>query len=308
MSRLFAAPLLALALAIPLAALPASVHAQIQPRAYAPDDLWTLTPAEQRRVIELEYREQSRGRQIPDDQLRFYLDQVRLSRWTFSQIKSDIAKSLHGPGPGQPPPGPGPGMQTARCESTDGRSRTCGMPWRGPSRLTRQLSNAACIEGRSWFNGNGRVIVTSGCRAEFQARSTGPVGAQWTTLRCESVGGRYASCGHGIVGRAQLLRQLSNGRCVENVNFGVRNRQLWVSNGCRGDFRVQVVGGFGDDYSVTCSSRGGYTTCAWDARRGRPQLLQQLSAVGCREGIGWGYEASRGLWVNHGCSARFGPR
>ena len=88
------APLLALATASALAAPPAPAHAQAQQRAYAPEDLWTLSPAEQSRVIGLEYREQSRGRQIPDDQLRFYLGQVRLSRWTFSQVKNDIAKSL----------------------------------------------------------------------------------------------------------------------------------------------------------------------------------------------------------------------
>ena len=39
---------------------------------------------DQRRVIGLEYSEQSDGRTIPDDQMRFYLDQVRFSRWTFS--------------------------------------------------------------------------------------------------------------------------------------------------------------------------------------------------------------------------------
>lgn len=307
MSRLVAAPLLALATASALAALPAPAHAQAQQRAYAPEDLWTLSPAEQSRVIGLEYREQSRGRQIPDDQLRFYLDQVRLSRWTFSQVKNDIAKSLGGAGAPPPPPGPGPGMQTARCESTDGRAKTCSMPWQGPSRLTRQLSSAACVEGRSWFNGNGRVTVSNGCRGEFQP-GTGPVGTQWTTLRCESIGGRFTSCGHDVVGRAQLVRQLSNGRCIENRNFGVRNRQLWVSDGCRGEFRVQVGAAPGSDYSVTCTSRGGYATCAWDARRGRPTLIQQLAGMPCREGFSWGYEARSGLWVNHGCSARFGVR
>ena len=76
------------------ATLPQPVHAQASPRAYAPEDLWTLGSNDQSRVISQEYREQSNGRQIPNDQLRFYLDQVRLSRWTFSRVKQDIAKSL----------------------------------------------------------------------------------------------------------------------------------------------------------------------------------------------------------------------
>jgi len=65
----------------------------------------------------------------------------------------------------------------------------------------------------------------------------------------------------------------------------------------------------GGDYSVTCSSdKGRYTTCAWDARRGMPRLVQQLSHDACRSGYSWGYSDRTGLWVNHGCRARFGTR
>ena len=45
-------------------------------RAYAPENLASLSRADQERVIRLEYSEQSNGRRIPDDQMRFYLDQV----------------------------------------------------------------------------------------------------------------------------------------------------------------------------------------------------------------------------------------
>ena len=56
-------------------------------RAYAPENLRSLSRADQERVIRLEYSEQSNGRRIPDDQLRFYLDQVNRSNWGFSRIK-----------------------------------------------------------------------------------------------------------------------------------------------------------------------------------------------------------------------------
>ena len=133
---------LAFAAAAPVVLQPA--QAQGNQRAYAPEDLWTLSTTEQTRVISLEYREQSSGRNIPNDQLRFYLDQVRLSRWTFSKVKQDIAKSLGNNGGWNPGPGPGPdpGAQTIRCESNDGRIRTCQAPWQGQSRLVRQLSSA----------------------------------------------------------------------------------------------------------------------------------------------------------------------
>lgn len=314
--RLLFAFLLSLAAVGGLAAIPVDAQAQASTRAYAPEQLWTLSTADQTRVISLEYREQSSGRTIPNDQLRFYLDQVRMSRWTFSQVKSDIAKSLgHNGGGWRPPgngPGPGPGNDTIRCESNDGRLRTCNTPWRGQSYLRKQLSNARCTGGQTWFSSNGRVTVTSGCRGEFgPATNTRPPGGDTTVLRCESNDGRLRTCGSNVHGRAQLQRQLSSQRCVENVNYGVRNGSLWVNAGCRGDFLVRTggPGGGGDDYSVTCSSNNDrYTTCAWDARHGSPRLLQQLSNNSCREGYSWGYSSRTGLWVNHGCRARFGTR
>ena len=296
---------LALAAAAPVLVPPA--QAQIAPRAYAPEDLWTLSTADQTRVISQEYREQGNGRQIPNDQLRFYLDQVRLSRWTFSKVKQDIAKSLGG-NTGPTPPS----AQTIRCESNDGRQRVCNTPWAGQSTLSRQLSNAACTQGRTWFSTTGRVTVTQGCRAEFKAATGGP-GTGLSSLQCESNDGRFRTCGSNVIGRAQLQRQLSNIRCVENSNFGVRDRSLWVNGGCRGVFLVRTSNNNGNpspgDYTVTCSSnQGRYATCAWDARYGMPKLIQQLSGDACRAGYSWGYTARTGLWVNHGCRARFGTR
>ena len=301
---------LAFAAAAPVVLQPA--QAQGNQRAYAPEDLWTLSTTEQTRVISLEYREQSSGRNIPNDQLRFYLDQVRLSRWTFSKVKQDIAKSLGNNGGWNPGPGPGPdpGAQTIRCESNDGRIRTCQAPWQGQSRLVRQLSSARCTLGQTWFTSRGQVTVTQGCRAEF-GPGVGIPGGQHVTVQCESNDGRLRTCGSNLVGRATLQRQLSNQRCIENSNFGLRNGSVWVNNGCRGVFlaRTNMGGGQPGNYNVTCSSNGGrYTTCAWDTRYGTPRMIQQLSKEDCRQGYSWGYSVRSGLWVNNGCRARFGNR
>lgn len=313
--RLLLASLLSLGLVGGLSALPLPASAQVGARAYAPEDLWTLNTADQTRVISLEYREQSSGRNIPNDQLRFYLDQVRQSRWTFSRVKQDIAKSLGNTGGWNPGPGPNPGMQTIRCESNDGRSRTCPTPWQGQSRLIKQLSSARCTSGQTWFSSRGQVTVSSGCRAEFgpgMGPGPGPgPGGQQVSVQCESTDGRLRTCGSNLVGRATLQRQISNQRCIENSNFGLRNGSVWVNNGCRGVFlaRSNMGGGQPGNYNVTCSSNGGrYTTCAWDARYGAPRMIQQLSKESCREGYTWGYSARSGLWVNGGCRARFGNR
>ena len=75
MIRSLSAASLALALAFAGAALPAPAAAQ-STRAYAPENLRQLSFSDRVRVVEREYADQSRGRQIPDDQLEFYLDQI----------------------------------------------------------------------------------------------------------------------------------------------------------------------------------------------------------------------------------------
>lgn len=282
---------------------PSPVHAQTGTRAYAPENLRTLSRQDQVRVISLEYSEQSRGRRIPDDQLRFYLDQVNRSNWTFSRIKQDIAQSLVGSGP-RPPVAGG----TIRCESERGRSRACPTPWRGDSHLSRQLSKTRCVQGQNWFSRPGQVTVNAGCRGEF---SPGGIGSGvGTEVRCESTDNRYRQCGSNLSGNARLVRQLSKTRCIQGNNWGLRGGALWVDRGCRGVFRVErgVGGTPGSGYSVTCSSKDlRPATCAWDARRGRPSLVQQLSKTPCVEGRNWGYRGNA-VWVSGGCSARFGVR
>ena len=289
-----------------------------QSRAYAPENLKSLSVSDRTRVIRQEYSEQARGRQIPDDQLRFYLDQVQRSNWSFSNIKSDIATSLGGRGWRPPNAGSPPGMaDSIRCESNDGRSRVCNTPWRGNSRLVKQLSSTRCTEGSTWFSSPGKVTVNNGCRAEFGpgfggGNGHGP-GQASTSVQCESNDGRLKTCGSNLRGAISLQRQLSSKRCVEGSNFGLRNGSVWVNDGCRGVFLVQGRVGHrpppAPPYSVTCASdKNRYTTCAWDARRGQPYLLQTLSSNACVQGRTWGYAARTGLWVDKGCRARFGTR
>ena len=292
--------------ALCLLALSTPVAAQYQTRAYAPEDLRSLAYNDQVRVIRLEYREQSGGREIADDQLRFYLDQVNRSNWRFSDIKRDISRSLAGSG-SYPEPNPG---GVVRCESTDKRSRTCTTPWRGPARVSRQLSDTRCDEGRNWNSREGQVTVWGGCRAEFVQ---GWGGGQSGTVRCESENNRVANCRTPWRGRSQLVRQLSDRRCVEGQNWSSSNGQVNVWSGCRGEFSSRGGwngGGWngGDSgYTVTCASDDGrYTTCNWPPGQGRPRLVQQLSDRPCIEGRTWGMAGANRIWVNGGCRARFG--
>jgi hypothetical protein len=302
-------------------ALPASLAlAQAQTRAYAPENLRTLTVAEQTRVIGLEYSEQSRGRRIPDDQLRFYLDQVRLSGWTFSRIKQDIATSLGG-GNGGWNPGPAPG-RTVRCESQDQRERSCQTGFANRARLSRQLSSGACIEGQSWQQQPGVIRVRNGCRGEFTETNQGwgnGGGNAGYTVTCASEDARYRTCAwDDRRGRPVVVQNLSKARCQEGSNWGHQRNAIWVNHGCRA--RFGVAGGGGGDwgggnpgYGVQCTSKPGdprLNWCRWDGRQGRPRLQQEYSQRVCgAEGRGWGYDANRQeIWVRGGCNARFGAR
>lgn len=297
-------PLLA---AFCLFALATPAPAQIQSKAYAPEDLRELSYNDQARVIGLEYQEQSGGRRIPDDQLRFYLDQVNRSNWSFSRIKQDIATSLGGggigPGPG-PGPAPGWGNGTIRCESDDGRSRSCATPWQGRSRLARQLSGTPCQEGRNWSSQFGQVSVWGGCRAEFVEDIMPGIG---DTLRCESTNKRSRTCPTPWQGRSRLVRQLSNSSCDEGRTWNSQHGEITVWDGCRAEF-ASIRGGWGGGhYSVTCSStHGRYTTCAWAPGQGQPRLLEQLSREPCVRDQSWGMTGRNTLWVSQGCRARFG--
>ena len=288
-----------------------TLHAQIQQRAYAPEDLSSLSRDDQVRVISLEYSEQARGRRIPDDQLRFYLDQVNRSDWTFGRIKQDIATSLGGsnggwnPGP-RPPTNPG---NSVLCESDNNRRRECRTGFRGRAVLSQNVSQTRCVEGQNWDSDNGMVWVDRGCKARFvEAASSGSGGI----VRCESDQGRRRECTTGFRGNAMISRQLSSTRCIEGQNWGQRRGAVWVSNGCRAEFTAGGgdwnPGPGGGDYSVTCSSANGRrATCAWNPRYGAPELIQQLSSDACREGQSWGYQGNQ-IWVDRGCRARFGVR
>ncbi|RDZ29791.1 DUF3011 domain-containing protein [Lysobacter silvisoli] len=295
---------LSLALCLAALATPALVQAQVQTRAYAPENLRTLSHNDQVRVISLEYSEQSGGRRIPDDQLRFYLDQVNRSNWTFSRIKSDIATSLGGGGVG---PGPQPGG-SIRCESTDGRPRTCRAPWNGYSRLLRQLSKTPCTEGQTWQSRDGNIYVSGGCRGEFGPGLSPPVPPVGQTVRCESNDGRPRTCQVPWNGRTRLSRQLSSSACVEGRSWQQQNGSVWVSQGCRAefvaDYQVQPpVGG----RRVSCSSNDNRTTtCAWPPGYGVPRLIQQVSRQPCIQGQTWGISSATAIWVSRGCRGVFG--
>lgn len=111
---------------------------------------------------------------------------------------------------------------------------------------------------------------------------------------------------------ARLVHQDSSAACVRGRSWGVRRGEIWVSNGCRGQF-AEARGRRGDrgrrwqrDIPLRCASHGyNYQMCRVDVgRRGDVILTRQMSSTRCVRGQTWGWNRA-GVWVDRGCDARF---
>lgn len=123
-------------------------------------------------------------------------------------------------------------------------------------------------------------------------------------IRCESRDRRTNYCPANPQGGVRLVRRLSDARCVRGDTWGVSERNIWVTNGCRGDFEVGD-GGYGRLFR--CESNDNRTRrCNADTRYGI-RLVRQLSRSSCVEGRSWGITRD-GIWVSQGCRGEFSDR
>ena len=196
-----------------------------------------------------------------------------------------------------------------RCESIDGRRNECRTGG-GRVVLERQVSNAPCIEGRSWGRGSSSVWVAQGCRADFRIKGRYDGGNGYGGLvRCESNDGRYNRCAVPGRGRPELVRQISNSPCIQGRTWGADRDSVWVNNGCRGEFANRYNGGGWSNSGYgsrvfRCESIDNRTQeCQANVRSG-VQLVRQLSNAPCIQGRSWGY-GRIGVWVSQGCRAEF---
>ncbi|MBN8213046.1 MAG: DUF3011 domain-containing protein [Xanthomonadales bacterium] len=171
---------------------------------------------------------------------------------------------------------------------------------------------------------NTLFLIASVTAAGF---TSAPAQAQWSSggydddlIRCESRDGRTERC-ETYGGNAQFVRQLSNTPCVRGRSWGTDSRGVWVSSGCRAEFRVDSGYGYDNGYddnsygygsnnnygnsggAFRCESRDGRTERC-NSYGGRAQFVRQLSNTPCVRGRSWGSD-SRGVWVSNGCRALF---
>ena len=159
------------------------------------------------------------------------------------------------------------------CRSRDGREETCTINGNSNGRveMIQQLSNTACVEGRTWRADRNRITVRSGCQARF-GYGYGNSGGNWGggggwggsnqgfagQLECRSQDNRYRRCNANTENRVELLRQFSSSSCVRGRSWGFDRGSIWVDNGCQGRFGY----GYGNVQGDTSGDNGGSDTGA----------------------------------------------
>ena len=135
--------------------------------------------------------------------------------------------------------------QYIRCESRDEAYARCRVNIHGQVSLSRRISSASCVEGRSWGYDDNGIWVDNGCRGEFLVeRSGGNPYRLYSSrggeriVRCESFENRRDTCFVGSGHRVSMVNRLSSATCVEGRTWGYSGSQIWVSAGCRAEFRV----------------------------------------------------------------------
>lgn len=207
--------------------------------------------------------------------------------------------------------------RTFECKSSGYQPTYCRVDTRSGITLIRRISDADCIQGRSWGFDDRGVWVSDGCQARFAlggrddggygngGYGNGGYGAR--VIRCESNDSRQVYCRVDTRGGVQIARQISSTYCQQGRNWNYDGSGVWVSGGCRADFSIGAYQGDRPGYggrSVRCESNSSRTVrCNMDTRGG-VRVLRKLSRSSCIQGRSWGYDRS-GVWVSGGCRAEF---
>ena len=109
-----------------------------------------------------------------------------------------------------------------------------------------------------------------------------------------------------------MIEQSSSAPCIQGETWGYQGANIWVTQGCAGEFGVQsfgppvVVAPLPVSGNIICESRDYQQAfCPAGRRIGSAWLIAQRSRAACIQGRTWGYD-SNGIWVSQGCEGEFG--
>ena len=142
------------------------------------------------------------------------------------------------------------------------------------------------------------------------AASAAETGYAGQVVRCQSRDMEWVHCDMPVANGVDLVRQLSSNSCIRGTEWGTDRSGVWVTLGCRAEFRSRVAGNNADtgDRKVRrvlrCESNGRPQNCPVVLQGAPVRLLRQLSSMPCREGHSWGVRRNE-VWVTRGCQGDF---
>ncbi len=142
-------------------------------------------------------------------------------------------------------------LTTVTCESYEGQRQVCGADTRNGVRLVDQLSDRACVGGRTWGYTRNAIWVSGGCRARFQVGSS----TRYSRGTKYNDGTNYNNYdnnnGYAVSNGARLCQQAAAERLgvrrariqAVQVNASTNNaRYRWVGAGHEGTCRFDRSG------------------------------------------------------------------
>jgi len=127
-------------------------------------------------------------------------------------------------------------------------------------------------------------------------------------VRCQSHNAEWTHCPMDVGDGVELVRQLSETACVRGSQWGTDRSGVWVTLGCRAEFRARSASSADTGRQVRrvvrCESKGRPESCPVRLDGAPVRLLRQNSVMPCREGHSWGYKRNE-IWTTRGCQGDF---
>lgn len=132
-------------------------------------------------------------------------------------------------------------------------------------------------------------------------------------VRCQSRDLEWVHCEMDVSQGVDMVRQISGNACVRGSEWGTDRSGVWVTLGCRAEFRARAPRNAEAGTTPTarqvrrvvrCESRGRPESCPVKLDGAPVRLLRQNSSLPCREGRSWGYRRNE-IWTTRGCQADF---
>ena len=138
---------------------------------------------------------------------------------------------------------PASANRTITCKSHKGRYNYCQVDTRGGVKLSRQISDSSCRQGRSGSDTAailGGALVVGAIDAAIASGSDNDNISIGNNIICNSRKERYTRCNLNLdrYDRIRLKRQLSNSGCWQGDTWGYDRDGIWVDRGCRGEFEI----------------------------------------------------------------------